>query len=114
MVTMRVDELASAAALKPSRMARRDAKRKTAMATLNTVSAVRRLLRRALFRISPMNFMSSALSFQLSAHLSHLGARALRLGLLDEGALLQMEDASRAFGRMRVVGHHHDRLLEFG
>src|ERR1700720_1506503 len=85
MVTMRVDELASAAPLKPSRMARKDAKRKTAMATLSTVSAVRRLLRRAFFRISPMNFMS-ALSYQLSAissQLSCLGARDLRrLGLL--------------------------------
>ena len=45
---MRVDELASAPALKPSSTARSDANRNTAIATLSTVSAVRRLLRRAL------------------------------------------------------------------
>ena len=49
---MRVDELASAPALKPSSTARSDANRNTAIATLKTVSSVRRLLRRALFRTS--------------------------------------------------------------
>ena len=57
-VTMRVDELASVAALKPSSTARSDANRNTAMATLITVSSVRRLLRRALFRTRPMYFMA--------------------------------------------------------
>ena len=57
-VTIRVDELASAPALKPSSMARSEANRNTAIATLNTVSAVRRLLRRALFRIKPISFMN--------------------------------------------------------
>ena len=50
-VTIRVDELPAAPALKPSSTARSEANRKTAIATLSTVSAVRRLLRRALFRI---------------------------------------------------------------
>src|SRR5438093_11608082 len=57
-VTMRVDELASVAALKPSSTARSDAKRNTAIATLITVNSVRRLLRFALFRMRLMNFMS--------------------------------------------------------
>src|SRR5207253_6385068 len=57
MVTMRVDELASVPALKPSRTARSAAKRNTAMATLMIVSAVRRLLRRALFKTRPRNFI---------------------------------------------------------
>ena len=52
-VTMRVDELASTAAEKPSSTARRDANRKTAIATLSTVRMVRRLLRRALLITSP-------------------------------------------------------------
>ena len=58
-VTMRVDELASAPALKPSSTARSEANRNTAIATLMMVSSVRRLLRRALFRTRPMNFMCS-------------------------------------------------------
>src|SRR5919197_1380173 len=57
-VTMRVDELASVAALKPSRTARSEAKRNTAIATLMIVRTVRRLLRRALFRIRPRYFMA--------------------------------------------------------
>src|SRR2546426_7681873 len=57
-VTIRVDELASVAALKPSSTARNAEKRNTATATLITVSAVRRLLRRAPLKIKPMNFMS--------------------------------------------------------
>src|SRR5580704_136935 len=94
MVTMRVDELAAAAALKPSRMARSDAKRNTAMATLNTVSAVRRLLRRALFRISPTNFISaSAFSFQLcsqpSALTHHRSAFSSQLALNSQPQLSQ-------------------------
>src|SRR5262245_4761584 len=56
-VMMRVDELAAAPALKPSKTARKAANRNTAMATLITVRAVRRLLRRALFRTRPSNFM---------------------------------------------------------
>src|SRR5579864_5106357 len=58
-VMIRVDELALAAALKPSSTARRDAKRNTASATLTIVRTVRRLLRRALFRIRPRYFMPS-------------------------------------------------------
>src|SRR5262245_11234677 len=56
-VMIRVEELPSVAALKPSRRARSDANRKTASATLTIVSTVRRLLRRALFRIRGRNFM---------------------------------------------------------
>src|SRR5205809_5445610 len=56
-VTIRVDELASAPALKPSSTARSEAKRNTAMATLITVNSVRRLLRFALFRTRLMNFI---------------------------------------------------------
>src|SRR5256885_8878136 len=59
-VTMRVDELASVAAWKPSRTARRAAKRNTAIATLITVSAVRRLLRRALLKTRPTNFIGTS------------------------------------------------------
>src|SRR5258708_27444668 len=57
-VTMRVEELAPAPALKPSSTARSAAKRNTAIATLLTVRSVRRLLRRALFSTRPMNFMA--------------------------------------------------------
>src|SRR6266540_2331665 len=56
-VTMRVEELASAPALKPSSTARNEAKRNTAIATLITVRNVRRLLRFALLITSPRNFM---------------------------------------------------------
>jgi hypothetical protein len=56
-VTIRVDELASTAAEKPSSTARSDANRKTAIATLSTVRMVRRLLRRALLITSQRNFM---------------------------------------------------------
>src|SRR5689334_17222190 len=58
-VMMRVDELAAAPALNPSSTARSDANRNTASATLTMVSAVRRLLRRALFRTSARYFMRS-------------------------------------------------------
>src|SRR5262245_16909522 len=57
MVTMRVDELAAATASKPSSTACSDANRNTAIATLSMVSAVRRLLRRALLRTRLMYFM---------------------------------------------------------
>src|SRR2546427_2012241 len=56
-VTMRVEELASTAAWKPSSTARSAANRNTAIATLITVSAVRRLLRRALLTTRPANFI---------------------------------------------------------
>ena len=59
-VMTRVEELASATATKPSSTARSAAKRNTAIATLSIVSAVRRLLRRALFITRPMNFMREA------------------------------------------------------
>ena len=58
MVTRRVDELAADTASKPSSTERSAANRNTASATLIIVSAVRRLLRRALLRTRPMNFMS--------------------------------------------------------
>src|SRR5437764_10288646 len=56
-VTTRVAELAADTALKPSSTARSAANRKTAIATLITVSSVRRLLRLALLTMRPMNFM---------------------------------------------------------
>src|SRR5712691_1824150 len=99
MVTRRVDEAASAPALKPSSTARSAANRNTAIATLITVSSVRRLLRFALLRTRPMNFTMPSLSDLL-----------LRF---DEGALLEMKDARGALGGVRVVRHHHDRLLVF-
>src|SRR5690349_17089079 len=58
-VTTRVAELAADTAEKPSRTARSDANRNTASATLRTVSVVRRLFRRTLFRTRPMNFIAS-------------------------------------------------------
>src|SRR6266508_4086733 len=63
-VTTRVDELAAATASNPSSTARSDANRNTAIATLIIVSAVRRLLRRALFRTRERYFIFSS---QLSA-----------------------------------------------
>src|SRR5215471_5962562 len=60
MVTTRVAELAAATASKPSRIARNAPNRNTATATLIIVRAVRRLLRRALFITSPMNFISTS------------------------------------------------------
>src|SRR5438128_2705994 len=81
-VTMRVDELASVAALKPSRIARSEANRKIAMATLITVRTVRRLLRRALFRTRPRNFTNSpvppACLFRDAAHGTRVRRRADR------------------------------------
>src|SRR5437773_6225191 len=96
-VTTRVDELASAAAWKPSRTARRAVNRKTAIATLITVSTVRRLLRRAPLKIRPRNFIGA---------LSHLR-------LLDQRALLEVQNPRGTLGGVRIVRHHDDRLLEF-
>src|SRR3954451_18575966 len=56
-VTTRVAELAAETESKPSSTARSAANRKTAIATLITVSSVRRLLRLALLTMRPMNFM---------------------------------------------------------
>ena len=61
-VTTRVAELAAATASKPSSTARSAENRNTASATLIIVSAVRRLLRRALLSTRPMNFMAFSLS----------------------------------------------------
>src|SRR5258708_16703120 len=97
-VTMRVDEAASAPALKPSSTARRAANRNTAIATLITVSSVRRLLRFALLRTRPMNFIDALLPDLLR---------------LDEGAFFEVQDARGALRRVRVVRDHHDRLLVF-
>src|SRR3954451_10115019 len=88
-VTMRVAELAADTASKPSRMARSEANRKTARPTLIIVNAVRRLLRRALFRTRPMNFMAG-----LRGSNSAQGRR----GLFDQRALLEVQQVRRAFG----------------
>src|SRR6185503_16313455 len=56
-VTSRCAELAAETASKPWSTARSAENRNTASATLRIVSAVRRLLRRALFRTSPTNFI---------------------------------------------------------
>src|SRR6476659_7790205 len=77
MVTTRVDELAAETASKPSSTARSEANRNTAIATLIIVSAVRRLLRRALFSTRLMYFIE--LPALLHRH------------LLDERAFLEME-----------------------
>src|SRR5437660_6728149 len=89
-VTMRVDELASVAAWKPSRTARRAAKRNTAIATLITVSAVRRLLRRALLKTRPTNFIG----------VSSRPLKGSRYGgghLLHQRALFEVENPARTF-----------------
>src|SRR4051794_10488715 len=59
-VTNRVAELAAETASKPSRTARSAENRNTASATLIIVNAVRRLLRRALLRIRPANFIATS------------------------------------------------------
>src|SRR3954466_9193358 len=59
-VTRRVEELAAETASKPSRTARSAENRNTASATLIIVSAVRRLLRRALLNTRLRNFMTVA------------------------------------------------------
>src|SRR4249920_2165724 len=59
-VTRRVEELAADTASKPSSTARSAENRNTASATLIIVSAVRRLLRRALFNTRLRNFMTVA------------------------------------------------------
>src|SRR5215510_11005744 len=64
-VTTRVAELAAETAENPSRTARSDEKRNTASATLNVVRIVRRLLRLALFRTRPTNFMASPHRYRL-------------------------------------------------
>src|SRR5262249_3405042 len=58
-VTSRCAELAADTASNPSRTARSAENRNTASATLRIVSAVRRLLRRALLNTSPRNFIRS-------------------------------------------------------
>ena len=101
-----------------SRRARRaaTANRNTAIATLIIVSAVRRLLRRALFRTRPMNFMSSSGGPGRSSRnrpptlLDR--SIAYRCALLDQRALLEVQEVRGALGRVRIVRHHHDRLLE--
>src|SRR4030088_1475420 len=60
MVARHVAELAADTASKPSSTARSAENRKTASATLIMVSAVRRLLRRALLSTRLMNFMTVA------------------------------------------------------
>src|SRR5438477_4978845 len=97
-VTMRVAELAADTESKPSSTARSAENRNTATATLITVSSVRRLLRAALFSTSPKNFIASSLPDLLR---------------FDQRALFEMERPLRAFGRVRIVSHHDDRLLVF-
>src|SRR5882757_5719190 len=60
-VTRRVEELAADTASKPSSTARSAENRNTASATLIIVNAVRRLLRRALLRMRPTNFITALL-----------------------------------------------------
>src|ERR1041384_3931968 len=74
-VTTRVDELAAGGAWNASSTARSDANRNTAIATLRIVSAVRRLLRRALFSTRFRYFMRSP---PRSAVLFRGAARAAR------------------------------------
>ena len=38
--------------------------------------------------------------------------RVARRGSIDEQALLQVHEAVRLFGRLRIVRHHDDRLAE--
>src|SRR3954469_7720801 len=102
-VKMRVAELAADTASNPSRMARSEANRKTARPTLIIVNAVRRLLRRALFRTRPMNFM---------VVLSAANSADRRRGLFDQRPFLEVQQVRCAFGGVRIVSHHHDRLLE--
>src|SRR5258705_4665350 len=97
-VTMRVEELASAPALKPSSTARSAAKRNTAIATLITVRNVRRLLRFALFRTRPRNFMMPSLPDLLR---------------FDQRALFEVQHTFSALRGVRVVRHHHDRFPVF-
>src|SRR5260221_1074650 len=120
-VTMRVEELASVPALKPSSTARSAANRNTAIATLRMVSAVRRLLRRALFSTRPRNFIAvPGDPERVAPH--DVSNRPDPPDppdppdlpdprLLDERALLQMQEVRRALRRVRIVRHHHDRLL---
>src|SRR5262245_2895637 len=94
-VTTRVDEAASAPALKPSRTARSAANRKTAMATLITVSSVRRLLRLALFNTRPRNFTSTSYPTRLRS----LAPNELRRGrpvLYPEPITRQSAESLRA------------------
>src|SRR5262245_53235256 len=120
-VTTRVDEAASAPALKPSRTARSAANRKTAIATLITVSSVRRLLRLALFNMRPRNFTSTSYPTRLRSLAPNelrRGRPALytdplpnRLLSLYERPFFEVQDAFGALRGVRIVRHHHNRLL---
>src|SRR5215212_9527913 len=126
-VTIRVDELASAPALKPSSTARRDANRKTATATLSTVSAVRRLLRRALFTTKERNFISlvepqraqraqrnTQPFFVIVLLVVPLRGHHTRACLFDERAFFQLQHPACPLGGVRIVGDQDNRLLEIG
>src|SRR3954471_24748038 len=103
MVTRRVEELAADTASKPSSTARSAENRNTASATLIIVNAVRRLLRRALLRMRPTNFMIALPPALRALPLDHL---------LHQRALLEVQQVGGSLGRVRVVRHHHDGLLE--
>src|SRR5438445_754502 len=92
-VTMRVEELASTAAWNPSSTARSAANRNTAIATLMTVSAVRRMFRRALLTTRPANFIRL-----FPPDLPDLPAR---LGLFDQRTFLEVQQMARALGGVR-------------
>src|SRR6185503_18358515 len=86
-VTTRVDELAAATASNPSSTACSDANRNTAIATLSVVKAVRRRLRRTLFRTRPMYFMTfSPLRGPRRASARRRSARAVRPASLFQDA----------------------------
>src|SRR4051795_2391438 len=113
-VTSRCAELAAETASKPWSTARSAENRNTARATLRIVSAVRRLLRRALLNTRPMNFIAYSSSADRSPErLALPSPRRRDARLLDQQALLEVQQVRGALGRVRVVRHHHDRLLVF-
>src|SRR5690242_19928927 len=77
--------------------------RNSAIITLSIVRIVRRLLRPRFTSTSESRLIVS------SSGRAHDGIRAA-LGL--EHALLEVQAPARALGGVRVVRHHHDRLLE--
>src|SRR4051812_30248831 len=112
MVTSRCAELAAETASKPWSTARSAENRNTASATLRIVSAVRRLLRRALLKTRPMNFIACSslpIGSPQKARAPSSGRRGAHL--LHQQALLEVQQVRGALGRVRVVRHHHDRLL---
>ena len=94
----------SAAALSVVITVRSEANRNSASATLAIVRRVRRLCRPRLARRSGQNFIAPTPATA--------AARPRRLSLLHERPLLEVELALGPRRRVRVVGHHDDRLAE--